>query len=326
MKNPACVTILFSFFCFGIAVFSCSPLRAVGGSEVGNPTNARVIGTVVYPNGGGPVAQADVRLRPKSFCKDTMLAALSKILVSNTNTLTDENGRFVLDSVGTGDYSIEVNDGKSHGALIACSVNGESPVLTLPADTARPTSTIFGTIMAAKNGFSVYVQIFGLDRVVRADPASGQFELPDVPQGSYALRISSSSLLGDSLIKNNVNVQSGTGTNIGNIDLISFGGWNNSQKLLLNTTASGAGVSGTVTNFPALIRLTQSNFDFARAALTLGLPSRTARSFSTKSSASTRLPVLPKYGSKSIRCSGAIAHTLSLCIGAFPLRRAQGLR
>ena len=267
MKNPACVKILFSFlYLAALTGFSCSPLRTVGGSEIGNPTNARVTGTVVYPNGGGAATGADVRLRPKTFCKDTTLAALLKVSTVNANTLTDQNGRFALDSVDAGDYSIEVNDGKSNGVLITCSVNGESPVLTLPVDTARPTSTISGAIMAAKNGFTVYVQIFGLDRVVRADPASGQFEVPDVPQGSYDLRIISSSLPGDSLIKSNVNVQSGMGINIGVIDLISFGGWSNSRKLLLNTTASGAAVTGTVTNFPVLVRLIKSNFDFSRAA------------------------------------------------------------
>jgi hypothetical protein len=267
MKNSPCVKILFSFlYLAALTLFSCSPLRTVGGSEIGNPTNARVIGTVVYPNGGGAATGADVRLRSKTFCKDTMQAALFKVTNINANTLTDERGRFVLDSVDIGDYFIEVNDGKSHGALIACSVNGESPVLTLSVDTATPTSTISGVIMAAKNGLSVYVQIFGLDRVVRANPASGRFELQDVPQGSYALRIICPSLPDDSLIKSNVHVQSGVGTNIGVIDLISFGGWGNSGKLLLNTTASGAAVTGTVTNFPVLVRLSKSNFDFSRSA------------------------------------------------------------
>ena len=176
MKNCACAIILLALiFLAEMALLSCSPLRTAGGSEIGNPTNATVVGTVVYQGTGGYVAGADVRLRPKTFCKDTTLAALSKAFTSNANTMTDDQGRFVFDSVDTGNYSIEVNDGKSHAALIACSVEGGDTVRTLPVDTARPTSLLSGTIVAAKNGNAVYVQIFGLDRVARADPVTGQF-------------------------------------------------------------------------------------------------------------------------------------------------------
>jgi hypothetical protein len=52
----------------------------------------------------------------------------------------------------------------------------------------------------------------------------------------------------------------------GDTTLVAEPDWKYSKRLFLNTTASGAGVSGTVTNFPALVRLTKSNFDFSRAA------------------------------------------------------------
>ena len=42
-------------------------------------------------------------------------------------------------------------------------------------------------------------------------------------------------------------------------------GWNSSQRIYCNTTASGAQVYGTVIGFPALVRLTHDNFDFSRA-------------------------------------------------------------
>ncbi len=41
--------------------------------------------------------------------------------------------------------------------------------------------------------------------------------------------------------------------------------WSHSRVLLLNTTTSGASVSGDVYNFPVLIRLTASNFNFSEA-------------------------------------------------------------
>ncbi len=44
-----------------------------------------------------------------------------------------------------------------------------------------------------------------------------------------------------------------------------FSGWQYSQKLGINTTSGGAGVSGDVQNFPLLVRLTSSNFTFSQA-------------------------------------------------------------
>jgi hypothetical protein len=43
---------------------------------------------------------------------------------------------------------------------------------------------------------------------------------------------------------------------------IPFAGWNNSCIISLNTTSSGADVKGDVYNFPVLIRLSESKFDF----------------------------------------------------------------
>jgi hypothetical protein len=42
--------------------------------------------------------------------------------------------------------------------------------------------------------------------------------------------------------------------------------WQHSQSLVLNTTPSGADVAGSVLDFPVLVRLTNSNFNFSQAA------------------------------------------------------------
>ena len=41
--------------------------------------------------------------------------------------------------------------------------------------------------------------------------------------------------------------------------------WKYSKQLYLNTTATGADVSGTVTDFPVLVRLNSGTFNFAEA-------------------------------------------------------------
>ena len=68
-----------------------------------------------------------------------------------------------------------------------------------------------------------------------------------------------------SLIEYNVSVESGLGASIGVVDLVDFGGWSHSRKLLLNTTATGAGITANVLQFPILVRLTKANFNFGEA-------------------------------------------------------------
>jgi len=46
---------------------------------------------------------------------------------------------------------------------------------------------------------------------------------------------------------------------------MAFPNWTHKRKLKLDTTSQGAGVSGDVEYFPALVRLDSSNFDFSEA-------------------------------------------------------------
>ena len=50
-----------------------------------------------------------------------------------------------------------------------------------------------------------------------------------------------------------------------NTVVIPYPRWRYSRNLYFNTTASGAGVHGTVADFPALVRLTSSTFNFSQA-------------------------------------------------------------
>ncbi|MDB5105467.1 MAG: hypothetical protein JWP91_3156 [Fibrobacteres bacterium] len=44
-----------------------------------------------------------------------------------------------------------------------------------------------------------------------------------------------------------------------------YAAWPNATDVILNTSATGAGVAGTVANFPVLVRLTSANFPFSQA-------------------------------------------------------------
>jgi hypothetical protein len=247
------------------AFLTCSSLTTAGGSEIGNPTRITVTGSVVYQGSGAPVAGADVRLREKTFCKDTTMAAFSKSVAPQKNTITDSEGRFTIDSVDTGDYFIEVNDGKYNATAIPCAVRGATTIKVLPKDTLRPMETISGSVVMDQRSAAVYAQVYGLDRVARADTVNGGFVIRDMPAGTFDLRFVSSSPAFAPVTLRRVKVASGAGTVIDTVRLSRFGGWTHSRSVLLNTSGTGANVAGTVHGFPVLVRLTPQVFDYSQA-------------------------------------------------------------
>jgi hypothetical protein len=111
-----------------------------------------------------------------------------------------------------------------------------------------------------------HVRIFGLDHGARSDSA-GRFALQGLPAGVFDLRItpvspilSPRSLLG-------VALSSGDTVDLGDIPLVpelgseDYSTWGDSGRFHVDTRAAGA--SGSVSDFPLLIRLERSMFNFA---------------------------------------------------------------
>jgi len=283
MRNRAIVNRLIFAFALAAVALKCAPQRLAGGSEIGNPSQTTLVGSVVYSGTATPAARAEVRLRPKLFTKDTTMAGRHQAGGQLKNTLTDSLGGFFFDAIDTGAYCIEIADGKSNGAFIQCDVaaNG-GPKQTLPVTSLKPVASIQGTIPVSLLPLTgtIYVQVYGLDRIAKVGPTTGKFTLSDVPEGSYALRFLLSA--SDFSAKNvsGVSVHSGSAEDIGTIHLFPYGPWAFSKKIILNTTPSGAAVAGTVTHFPVLIRLTADIVDFSSFA-SAGADIRFAKSDST---------------------------------------------
>jgi hypothetical protein len=234
---------------FVLLALACSRSPLSGGS--GSEGEARVRGCVVYYGSALPAVNAQVRLRSDSFLMDTSSTG------SRADAVTDSFGRFLLDAVDTGGCSIEINDGNGHAVLIRCHVVSDT---TLPVYTLMPTGTISGTwetFVTPQAGY--FVQIYGLDRIVRVDPVLKTFTISDVPAGIFTLRFISSSPGNPSRTFNNIQLASGQALSL------ALSPWSSSKRLYLNTTASGAGVSGDIFGFPVLVRLTGSSFDFTAA-------------------------------------------------------------
>jgi hypothetical protein len=252
--------------------WSCSGLQPIAGgtSETTNGFMA-----VVHDQNGCVVAHALVRLRPQSYLSDTSNAGVKFDSSSIIDTVTDLSGRFIIKNIDTGAYALEIQDGKGGGVLIRNKTLKDS-IVDCGIAVVRPVGSIRGFVdrTVVAGSVTVYVRVYGLERAVRADPATGTFVLNGVPQGNYTIYfITLSPSYASKAIA--TSVTSGSATDIGRIY-----GWGYSKTIVLNTTNSGANVSRNVFKFPLLVRLADTNFIFSQAK-TNGEDLRFAKSDST---------------------------------------------
>jgi hypothetical protein len=227
-------------------------------------STSEVVGRVVYSD-GIPVQNAIVRLRSAGFVSDTIPASHQQS--AGWDAVTDEGGEFTLNIADTGTFRIEVNDLKAHATLLSYTASGvHAGRIRLPDDTLDSTGIIQGTIALSPDVTSrVFVQVVGLDRIAVEDPATGQFEIPDMPAGKFTLKFVTALSMKSPTTLDSVVVASGAVTTIDTVKLAAFGLWKFSRRIYFNTTASGANVAGTVVNFPVLVRLTSGAFAFSQA-------------------------------------------------------------
>jgi len=236
-----------------LAMDCSGPTQSAGGSsDSGNP---RVV-AMVRTADGSPAAGATVRLRRSDWVMP--LPALAKPAIYGADALTDDSGRFEITGVDPGSYRIEVTDGNS-AVLFACSLDLRD-TLDLGIDTLRPFAAINGSADASGvPGARRYVQVYGLDHLAAVGP-SGTYAMRDLPAGTLRLRIVSA----DSTAVNAVTIDS-VRTVSGSVTEVPMAGWRFLKRLILNTAAAGANVSGNVTGFPLAVRLDAASLDFTQA-------------------------------------------------------------
>ena len=251
-----------------------------GGSEA-----VALAGTFTNPD-GTPAAGIRVRLRPKQFLADTLRPKPGSapgnqpqgggseavgLSASVRDGFTDATGRMLLDSVRRGEYLLEANDSAGHALLVSAVVTGDHDSVSLPEASLKPTGAVTGLFLSPE-GFAgtTWIQVYGLDRVAKADPATGQFRMDGLPGGTYTLRAVHSAPAVDPREIDSVAAVPDTTVDIGAIRLASFenenySAWPHSRRLYLNTTSTGAGTAGSVDDFPVLVRLHGANFDFSQS-------------------------------------------------------------
>ncbi len=244
--------ILALFACLA-ALSGCGVDRLAGGSgsDVGN---GMVEGKVVTSDGKG-AANTGLALVPREFNPAT--GSQDQI----TNVQTDLGGSFRFSEVRPGEYGMFGHQSQSGLRLMLQAPSIGSANVVLPADTLSLPGVIkvfLPDSVVAANG---YVYIPGTTVISYISENTLFAVLDSVPAGKYPpiVYCVTNGTAAPRLISDSVTVAPGDTT------VVAYFAWKQSRKLYLNTTASGANVSGTVAGFPVLVRLTSGNFNFAQA-------------------------------------------------------------
>ncbi len=174
---------------------------------------------------------------------------------------TDQNGRFAVRIPVHGTYNVQALHLMLRTRILIQNVDAAGDSTALPADTLRNSARIEVVVPLGLDSTNGYFFIPGTTvYALLSHTAEGRVVLDSVP--ALANLSIYYSVRGSSAVRP---VRDSVIVAPGGIVTIAYVGWAHSQKLVLNTTASGAGVAGAVTGFPVLVRLTGANFNFAEA-------------------------------------------------------------
>ena len=236
------------------AISACSLAPIAGsGTEEGNP--GKVIG-FVSDSLNRPVAGVTVRMLPHDYNP-----IHDDPLPDSLSTVTDGNGMYRFSLSDTGHFTIycidRANGTKAlHGNVFIAA--GDTSVVHDTLLLPGRIKVVLSDSLDPTNGYlyfpgtTIYSWLSDNSGYVMLDSVPGKVYLPLY----YAARNSAAAprLIKDSVI-----------AIPGNTTTVAYAEWKYSKKLVLNTTPSGADVANAVLNFPVLVRLTASNFDFSRA-------------------------------------------------------------
>jgi hypothetical protein len=230
----------------------CTRNVAGGGTE---DVNTRIVMGKIYLAGNQPASHALVRLIPDGYDPVT-----GGPLGDSLTDTTGDGGDYLLKAAGPGVYNIVAVDIVQRTRLLISGLTVQDHITNAPPGSLTNPGIIKAFLPDSIDTLNGYVYVPGTD--IAAFPGSGKgfFIIDSVPAGLIPVL--------EYAVKNTATrnaVRYGIQVTSGDTCVILMPAWKFAQRLYLNTTASGADVPGNVTVFPALVRLTNSNFFFARA-------------------------------------------------------------
>lgn len=231
----------------------CSDRVAGGGTE---ETNGSLAG-VVLDSGGAPVAGALIYIRPADFLRDTSLVGDGEEGLTST---TDGAGRFLKTALPPGSYAVEIRKAGQMAELQRTTVSIGART-HLSSAVLGAGGELSGDLVPVPGVAPGFVQVYGLDRVARADSA-GHFVLGNLPPGAIQTRFVAAESAFAYPDRKTFTIAAADTTRTGPIDFTEpYPNWAHSRPIRLNTVA--AGLTDTLRGYPTFIRLDASVFDFS---------------------------------------------------------------
>jgi hypothetical protein len=262
LKNVKWTIALIVGICALCALFSSCSLNSfqTAGGTTTETTNG--VTASIRKSDGSAAAGATVRLRRSDYVAQPP-ASLAKSTIYSADVLTDAQGHFEINGIDRGAYTIEVSDqpkgsGQGGAILLTCSID-INDTLDLGADTLQPFATVQGAAdTTGTSGKNLFVQVVGIEQLTPVN-STGGFVISNLPAGLFSLRVIAVQGAQTTVIRTD-QVSAISGDTV----RVTMPGWSFAKKLFLNTTPTGADVKSDVYEFPLLVRLNSSNFDFTQ--------------------------------------------------------------
>ena len=239
---------------FAVVALLCSCAQLAGG-DVTETGNARISGRIVDTQGSG-IQNVRVMLLPVNYNPVTDPAIPDSMLGT-----TDEAGFYTVKAPGRGSFSVEALDviANNKTLITGITIENNGPVNVRESVLHRP-GVLRVVLQDTANEATGYVYLPGT--TCHAHVRTGIAMVDAVPAGFIpAVYYANTAVPArDHVIQTLLTVTSNDTQVIA--DTVP---WSHSKTLYLNTTAAGAGVGQDVYDFPALVRLTSTNFDFSQA-------------------------------------------------------------
>ena len=244
---------LIVLFSISIILFlRCSVSDMAGGGTI-ETTNG--ISGSIFNGDNTPASNTIVHLFPEGY-NPVADSALDEAYTATT----DKEGFFCFNRICSGLYNIMARNGALSTSFLIRNIGvGDSVTTIAPATLDKPGLIIaeFATTVSFDSGSYIYIPGTDIFAYVRND---GKTYLDKVPSGvlpEIVLQTPGSEQC--NILRNEITVLPEDTVSILNPL------WKYACRLILNTCPTGAGVNSNHFNFPVLIRLNDSNFDFSQA-------------------------------------------------------------
>jgi hypothetical protein len=237
-------------------LFGCSQNHdSLAGNGTASETTNHISGVITEGDGSVPGAEVflfSTNYNPVDKWDDSQF---------RRSVETGENGEYLFENIPAGSYNlIARNSGSGSAALVrGVQLTEDKPDISSLAVELEETGSITVSLAKRLVRDGDYFYLPGTDvyaRITASSIISGTETLESVPSGSYpAVNLAqTASSSGTNIIGRQISLAPGEVVMVGPYAL-----WTSVSKVFINTTSSGADVSGDVHDFPMLVRLSSSS-------------------------------------------------------------------